>query len=435
MILLKQLNKVICNKCSKIFARPHRSFAASALPGSLEDVFFRTDETDPAKHSTSHLGRIYTVNPEVPKLFGKELNPKENYNANNYFAPRQWVDRCNTLQETAIMVREPAVQIINCIKQSDLNNPAIRYVLYGRPGCGKSITLAHLTHYGHSEGYITMTFSQIKKWLTRYYEVAPSTYTAGSIDHVVNSNIFLRNFKQSNNNLLSDPNIITHKEYVWSVRDKTPAGAPLSEVIDLGIERLTFAADALNVVIRELKLNCNEDRCKLMVVCDGVNSLFADHTLVHKEKKEWENGPYWPDGDWMKNVALVDECSVLKNMKKLFVADYKNSIVVVSACLGARVVPADPGNRWWKSKELKMKPDPNSHLPFALLGEEGWRLFDPFLPVEVGPYSEEELDAMISYYIERGWLGKECDSKSARQEIHFLTGRNPGDFFRFSAGF
>ena len=224
---------------------------------------------------------------------------------------------------------------------------------------------------------------QIKKWLTRYYEVAPSTYTAGSIDHVVNSNIFLRNFKQANSHLLSDSNIITHKEYVWSVRDKTPAGAPLSDVIDLGIERLTFAADALNVVIRELKLNCNEDRCKIMVVCDGVNSLFADHTLVHKEKKEWENGPYWPDGDWMKNVALVDECSVLKNMKKLFVADYKNSIVVVSACLGARVVPADPGNRWWKSKELIMKPDPNSHLPFALLGEEGWRLFDPFLPVEV----------------------------------------------------
>lgn len=59
------------------------------------------------------------------------------------------------------MVREPAVQIINCIKQSDLNDPAIRYVLYGRPGCGKSITLAHLTHYGHSEGYITMTFSQV----------------------------------------------------------------------------------------------------------------------------------------------------------------------------------------------------------------------------------------------------------------------------------
>ena len=36
-----------------------------------------------------------------------------------------------------------------------------RFVVYGRPGCGKSVTLSHLTHFGHSEGFITMTFSQV----------------------------------------------------------------------------------------------------------------------------------------------------------------------------------------------------------------------------------------------------------------------------------
>ena len=30
-----------------------------------------------------------------------------------------------------------------------------------------------------------------------------------------------------------------------------------------------------------------------------------------------------------------------------------------------------------------MKPDTDSHMPFALLGEEGWRSMDPFLPIEV----------------------------------------------------
>ena len=30
------------------------------------------------------------------------------------------------------------------------------------------------------------------------------------------------------------------------------------DVVELGCERLTFAADAMNVLIRELKLNCNE---------------------------------------------------------------------------------------------------------------------------------------------------------------------------------
>ena len=83
------------------------------------------------------------------------------------------------------------------------------------------------------------------------------------------------------------------------------AGSPLMDVIDMGCERLAFAADALNIVIKELKQNCNDGSCKLMVICDGVNSLFAEQTLVHKEKKEWKNGPYFPDHDYVKNSAKV----------------------------------------------------------------------------------------------------------------------------------
>ena len=55
--------------------------------------------------------------------------------------------------------------------------------------------------------------------------------------------------------------------------------------------------------------------------------------------------------------------------------------------------------------------------------------------LQVEAFTESELDSMIDYYIERGYLGKECDSRAARQEIHFLTGRNPGDFFKFSNSF
>ena len=99
----------------------------STLAGrSLEENYYRTSQTDPTKHNINHLGRIYTVDPEIPKLFGKEINPKENYNANNYFGPRQWLDRCSVLRETAIMVRDPAVQIINCIENYDLSRPALR---------------------------------------------------------------------------------------------------------------------------------------------------------------------------------------------------------------------------------------------------------------------------------------------------------------------
>ena len=99
----------------------------STLAGrSLEENYFRTSQSDPTKHDINHLGRIYTVDPEIPKLFGKEINPKENYYANNFFGSRPWVDRCAVLRETAIMVREPAVQIMNCIHSYDLTKPALR---------------------------------------------------------------------------------------------------------------------------------------------------------------------------------------------------------------------------------------------------------------------------------------------------------------------
>ena len=38
--------------------------------------------------------------------------------------------RCNVMRETGIMVREPAVQIINCVKAMDLERPAVRFVVY-----------------------------------------------------------------------------------------------------------------------------------------------------------------------------------------------------------------------------------------------------------------------------------------------------------------
>ena len=73
----------------------------------------------------------------------------------------------------------------------------------------------------------------------------------------------------------------------------------------------------------------------------------------------------------------VDECSVPRNFKKLFMNDYKNAVVVVSACSGATIPTIDekphPGSRWWVGMERSMVPSFNSHLPFNLLGEEGWR--------------------------------------------------------------
>jgi len=330
-------------------------------------------------------------------------------------------------------VRSPALELMTNISHSDLDHPAVRYVLYGQNGVGKSVTLSHLIHYGRAAGFVVMPFAWIKKWLTKFYVLAESTHTEGRIDHVTNALVFMKNFRHANAELLAD--CVTHQEYTWSVREKTEKGAPLMEVVEVACERLPFAADAMNVVIKELKLNCNEGRMKLMVVVDGVNSLFADHTMIHRHKTEWVNGPYHKIRGFFDNVVQVDDCSVLRNIKKLLLNDYKNAVIVTSADKNARVIKTDPANTYWLTNEKNYKPDTASHLPFALLGEGGMETLSPFVPVEVEKYSEQELDTMIDYYLEKRYIQPVYGTHAGRQEVHFLTGRNPKDFFTFSNQF
>ena len=49
-------------------------------------------------------------------------------------------------------------------------------------------------------------------------------------------------------------------------REVTEEGSPLSEVISKGLDRPKFAADCLNVLMKELKLHCKEGtpNCKVM---------------------------------------------------------------------------------------------------------------------------------------------------------------------------
>jgi len=410
-------------------------FCSSTAASPEEDAqkFHRTDEMFARNHNQFQVGKFFTVDPKIIDTYGPEqtrTDDKSKHLIVNYFAPREWTERNEAFGESCLMVRNPALEVINCIKHTDFQQPAIRYVLYGKAGYGKTMSLSHLLCYAEQEQFVVFKPIWIKKWLTRYYEIAPSTYTPGRLDHILNSNFFLKAFRQANANKLDK--CVTHKDYIWSARDKIQAGSKLSDVVDLGCDRLNFAADAFNVLIRELKLNCNAGNCKMMVMIDGVNALFADHTMIHKEKRHFERGPYPIDGDWMKNIAKVDDCSVLYNMKKLLTNDYKNAVVITTVDIDAQVKKQNLRGNYLLEKQSCMTADDESHLPFALLREEGWNLMAPFYPVAVEKYSQDEMDCAIDYYLDKSWIRQDCANQNRRQELHFITGRIPSDFFKFS---
>jgi len=57
---------------------------------------------------------------------------------------------------------------------------------------------------------------------------------------------------------------------------------------------------------------------------------------------------------------------------------------------------------------------------------------NPFVPIEIPSYSKEELDTMIDYYVDKRYIREIAATDMGREEIRFLTNRNPREFHDYS---
>lgn len=124
--------------------------------GSIQERLqsFRTTETDPLKHTKDHIGQFYMISDEDKKtLFS--------YGG----LPKSFAMNLKTFNETCIMVRKPGIDIINCINNIDLSKPAVRFVLYGKKGSGKSLSMAHVLHYAFKKGFLIVHLPWLGTWM------------------------------------------------------------------------------------------------------------------------------------------------------------------------------------------------------------------------------------------------------------------------------
>lgn len=115
-------------------------------------------------HSASDQGKFYTVDPTFSRTVFAHGG-----------LPKMIQKQAKTFAELCIMVRDPALEIINYIKHTDLSKPVNRYVLCtsliytwhgnliimnlfittdGEKGAGKSLSLAHILHYVYLNDYL-----------------------------------------------------------------------------------------------------------------------------------------------------------------------------------------------------------------------------------------------------------------------------------------
>ena len=107
----------------KVHFNTLRYLSTAAQPERLQS--FRTTEGRPSKHSTNNLAEFYTIDSDVRNQIFTHGGIPKSYNI-----------QTKTFGETAVTVRQPAVDIIYCLKAIDYTKPPIKFVLHGKKGVG-----------------------------------------------------------------------------------------------------------------------------------------------------------------------------------------------------------------------------------------------------------------------------------------------------------
>nr|KAF6413062.1 death associated protein 3 [Molossus molossus] len=334
-----------------------------------------TSENDPAKHEEHHEGQHYNL----PLQDMKTIFP--------HGLPPRFVMQMKTFNEACLMVRKPALELLHHLKNTNFAHPAVRYVLYGEKGTGKTLSLCHIIHFCAKQDWLILHIPDAHLWVKNCRDLLQSTYNKQRFDQPLEASMWLKNFKTTNERFLSQ--IKTQEKYVWNKRESSEKGSCLGEVVEQGITRVRNATDAVGIVLKELKRQSSLGTFHLLVAVDGVNALWGRTT----------------------------ELALIYNLRKMVNNDWSG---------GAIVLTLSQTGSLFKSR--------NAYLPQELLGKEGFDALDPFIPILVPNYNPKEFESCIKYYLENNWLQHEkAHTEEGKKELLFLSNANPGQLERLCA--
>uniref|UniRef100_A0A1B6F8W6 Small ribosomal subunit protein mS29 n=2 Tax=Cuerna arida TaxID=1464854 RepID=A0A1B6F8W6_9HEMI len=357
-----------------------RGFSTETAAATFQPtkVAVRTSQSDPTNHTMDDVGKLYTM----PKGVRDKLFPK-------YVLPLYFEQLCDTFHETNIIVRQPAIELIDYLKRADYNRPIIRYVIYGKYGCGKTLTLIHAMNYAFNNNFIIVYVPSVWRWFHWSREVVASERDPAILDLPLDASTWLKQFELTNAELISKLDLRLSKTQEWSPREKTVEGSTLNELVLFGINRVKYACQVIDVLLNELKNYARQNSCKVFAAIDGFNGFFQTTSRLKTPER----------------VRLIPSNVSLTHSFRSFVNNDWNN--------GAAVLVADD--------HATVKGHYKSHLPFHLLQKAGVESIDPFIPINVPVYSPLEFQNYLDYLEEKRWLQK----PEGRDEIDFVTQRNP----------
>ncbi|XP_072864406.1 small ribosomal subunit protein mS29 isoform X4 [Chlorocebus sabaeus] len=300
-------------------------------------------------------------------------------------------DPVKTLSEACLMVRKPALELLHYLKNTNFAYPAVRYLLYGEKGTGKTLSLCHVIHFCAKQDWLILHIPDAHLWVKNCQDLLQSNYNKQRFDQPLEASTWLKNFKTTNERFLNQ--IKVQEKYVWNKRESTEKGSPLGEVVEQGITRVRNATDAVGIVLKELKRQSSLGIFHLLVAVDGINALWGRTTLKREDKS-----PIAPE-----------ELALVHNLRKMTKNDWHGGAIVSTL--------SQTGSLFKPRK---------AYLPQELLGKEGFDALDPFIPILVSNYNPKEFESCIQYYLENNWLQHEkAPTEEGKKELLFLSNANP----------
>uniref|UniRef100_H3A6H2 Small ribosomal subunit protein mS29 n=1 Tax=Latimeria chalumnae TaxID=7897 RepID=H3A6H2_LATCH len=375
-----------------LFHSSNRALEASvALQAETETqkplAVFRTNEPNPTNHGDQHEGQFYTIPPgEMKIIFPHGL-------------PYNFQQQVKTFNEACVMVRKPALELIGYLKSANYSYPAIRYVLYGQKGTGKTMTLCNAVHYCAKQGWLVLHIPDAHLWVKNCKELMQSSYNKSRFDQPMEASVWLKNFKITNEHFLKQ--VTTQQRYIWSKRESTEEGRPLAEIVEQCVcpaQRSTGppGSPVLQDILREIYWPLIHVP---LVQVKVFKRFLGNKALAGGESKK----------------VRPDELTLVHNIKKLLKNDWTGGAVVTTVTqTGSLFKP-------------KM-----AYLPQELLGKVNSDTIGAFFFIFF--LNENAVPKCLQYPACYSFLKKKKSrTESGKQELLFLSKSNPWQLERLCA--
>ncbi|KHJ78109.1 hypothetical protein OESDEN_22271, partial [Oesophagostomum dentatum] len=173
--------------------------------------------------SVSDVGKLY----EIPHDAVDSLGYKR-------LLPSNMSKQTDTLGELVTVIREPLLEVLSCISVARPSFPALRMVLWGPFGTGKSVTLNQAVHLAYSQNMVIVQVQSAMNLTRRVAEVEMSTFKQGRINDPVNAVKILQRFKEQNQHIWKTLSTLkTERDYEWAKNERTAVGRPITDIVEI----------------------------------------------------------------------------------------------------------------------------------------------------------------------------------------------------------